>query len=123
LGAFLLCSFWLVDTWLGKAGSRRRRRSSSRSAIGRPRLGLLAEQIDPASGAFLGNFPEAFGHIGVISSGVNLAIEVSERDPSCPPGWAAQAAGLPRRGGAVVAPGQLPLSSIAPEARMGSRRW
>jgi alpha,alpha-trehalase len=36
-------------------------------------LGLLAEQVDPGSGAFLGNFPQAFSHIGVISSGVNLA--------------------------------------------------
>ena len=33
----------------------------------------LPEQIDPASGAFLGNYPQAFSHIGVISSGVNLA--------------------------------------------------
>lgn len=35
-------------------------------------LGLLPEQIDPGSGAFLGNFPQAFSHIGVISSGINL---------------------------------------------------
>jgi pentatricopeptide repeat protein len=36
-------------------------------------LGLLPEQIDPSSGAFLGNYPQAFSHIGLISSGVNLA--------------------------------------------------
>jgi GH15 family glucan-1,4-alpha-glucosidase len=36
-------------------------------------LGLLPEEIDPGSGAFLGNYPQAFSHIGVISSGVNLA--------------------------------------------------
>ncbi|HWK80515.1 MAG TPA: glycoside hydrolase family 15 protein, partial [Thermomicrobiales bacterium] len=35
-------------------------------------LGLLPEEIDPASGAFLGNFPQAFSHIGLISTGVNL---------------------------------------------------
>jgi len=35
-------------------------------------LGLLPEQIDPATGAFLGNYPQAFSHIGVISSGVTL---------------------------------------------------
>ena len=34
-----------------------------------------------------------------------------------------QAPGLPRRGGSVVAPGHRPLSSMAPTARMGSRRW
>jgi GH15 family glucan-1,4-alpha-glucosidase len=36
-------------------------------------MGLLPEEIDPGSGAFLGNYPQAFSHIGVISSGVNLA--------------------------------------------------
>jgi hypothetical protein len=36
-------------------------------------LGLLPEQIDPGSGAFLGNYPQAFSHIGLISSAVNLA--------------------------------------------------
>jgi alpha,alpha-trehalase len=36
-------------------------------------LGLLAEEIDPTSGAFLGNFPQAFSHVGVISSGWALA--------------------------------------------------
>jgi GH15 family glucan-1,4-alpha-glucosidase len=36
-------------------------------------LGLLSEEIDPATGSFLGNYPQAFSHIGVIASGVNLA--------------------------------------------------
>jgi pentatricopeptide repeat protein len=36
-------------------------------------VGLLPEEIDPASGAFLGNYPQAFSHIGVIASGVNLS--------------------------------------------------
>jgi GH15 family glucan-1,4-alpha-glucosidase len=36
-------------------------------------LGLLSEQIDPSTGAFIGNFPQAFSHIGVIASGVTLA--------------------------------------------------
>jgi GH15 family glucan-1,4-alpha-glucosidase len=35
-------------------------------------LGLLPEQIDPGTGAFLGNFPQAFSHVGLISSAVNL---------------------------------------------------
>ncbi|HEX5882791.1 MAG TPA: glycoside hydrolase family 15 protein, partial [Actinomycetota bacterium] len=42
------------------------------SLRGRP-LGLLPEQIDPSTGAFLGNYPQAFSHVGPISSGVNLA--------------------------------------------------
>lgn len=36
-------------------------------------LGLLPEEIDPTTGSFLGNYPQAFSHIGVIASGVNLA--------------------------------------------------
>nr|WP_245665101.1 glycoside hydrolase family 15 protein [Nocardia sienata] len=34
---------------------------------------MLSEQTDPSTGAFMGNFPQAFSHIGVIASGVNLA--------------------------------------------------
>jgi GH15 family glucan-1,4-alpha-glucosidase len=36
-------------------------------------LGLLPEQIDPSTGAFLGNYPQAFSHVGLVSSGVTLA--------------------------------------------------
>ena len=35
-------------------------------------LGLLPEEIDPSTGAFLGNHPQAFSHVGVVSSGMNL---------------------------------------------------
>jgi GH15 family glucan-1,4-alpha-glucosidase len=41
-------------------------------------LGLLPEQIDPGSGAFLGNYPQAFSHIGLISSGVNLSRQITK---------------------------------------------
>lgn len=36
-------------------------------------LGLLSEQINPSTGEFMGNFPQAFSHIGIIAGGVNLA--------------------------------------------------
>jgi GH15 family glucan-1,4-alpha-glucosidase len=36
-------------------------------------LGLFAEEIEPATGAHLGNFPQAFSHIGVINAAVSLA--------------------------------------------------
>jgi alpha,alpha-trehalase len=72
-GAFLLCSFWLVDN-LAYQGRLDEAMELYESLCARANpVGLLAEQVDPGSGAFLGNFPQAFSHIGVISSGVNLA--------------------------------------------------
>jgi alpha,alpha-trehalase len=71
-GAFLLCSFWLVDN-LARQGRLDEAWDLYESLCSRAGpLGLLPEQIDPDSGAFLGNYPQAFSHVGVISSGVNL---------------------------------------------------
>jgi len=78
-GAFLLCSFWLVDN-LALQGRIDEAAELYDSLCSRANpLGLLPEQIDPASGAFLGNYPQAFSHIGVISSGFNLARETQRR--------------------------------------------
>jgi GH15 family glucan-1,4-alpha-glucosidase len=72
-GAFLLCSFWLVDN-LAKQGRLDQALELYDSLCARAgTLGLLPEEIDPSTGAFLGNYPQAFSHIGVIASGVNLA--------------------------------------------------
>jgi pentatricopeptide repeat protein len=72
-GAFLLCSFWLVDN-LAKQGRLDEALELYDSLCARAgTLGLLPEEIDPSTGAFLGNYPQAFSHIGVIASGVNLA--------------------------------------------------
>jgi GH15 family glucan-1,4-alpha-glucosidase len=78
-GAFLLCSFWLVDN-LAKQGRLDEAMELYESLCGRAgTLGLLPEEIDPSTGAFLGNYPQAFSHIGVISSAVNLARESERR--------------------------------------------
>ena len=72
-GAFLLCSFWLVEN-LSLQGRLDEAEALFESLCARVNpLGLLPEQIDPASGAFLGNFPQAFSHVGLIASGVRLA--------------------------------------------------
>jgi GH15 family glucan-1,4-alpha-glucosidase len=72
-GAFLLCSFWLVDN-LVHQGRREEAEQLYASLCARASpLGLLSEQIDPSTGELTGNFPQAFSHIGVIASGVTLA--------------------------------------------------
>lgn len=72
-GAFVLCTFWLVDA-LALSGRLDEAYRIFDGLAGRVNhVGLLAEQIDPHSGAFLGNFPQAFSHIGLINSALYLA--------------------------------------------------
>jgi GH15 family glucan-1,4-alpha-glucosidase len=72
-GAFVLCSFWLVEN-LARQGRFEQASELYSSLCARAStLGLLPEQIDPTSGEFCGNFPQAFSHIGVIAGGVTLA--------------------------------------------------
>jgi GH15 family glucan-1,4-alpha-glucosidase len=65
-GTFVICSFWLVHC-LAHAGELERAEALFDELAGYANdLGLLAEEIDPASGQQLGNFPQAFSHIGLI---------------------------------------------------------
>jgi GH15 family glucan-1,4-alpha-glucosidase len=69
---FAICSFWLVDN-LVLAGQVERGRTLFERLLGYLNdVGLLAEQIDPASGEHVGNFPQAFSHLGLISSALQL---------------------------------------------------
>ena len=65
-GAFTLCSFWLVQVLnhVGRRGEALRMFSELLTYANH--LGLFAEMIDPRSGLALGNFPQAFTHIGLI---------------------------------------------------------
>ena len=72
-GAFLLCSFWLVDNLTGQGRLEEAHDLYDRLCARASETGLLAEEVDPGTGAFLGNFPQAFSHVGVISSGWALA--------------------------------------------------
>jgi GH15 family glucan-1,4-alpha-glucosidase len=72
-GAFVLCSFWLVEN-LARQGKLDEAAELYGSLCARASsVGLLPEQINPSSGEFSGNFPQAFSHIGVIAGGVRLA--------------------------------------------------
>ncbi|WAZ23889.1 glycoside hydrolase family 15 protein [Streptomyces cinnabarinus] len=72
-GAFVLCSFWLVDNLIGQGRIDEAEELYASLCARASPLGLLSEQIDPSTGAFMGNFPQAFSHIGITASGVNLA--------------------------------------------------
>ncbi len=76
-GAFLLCTFWLAQA-LARAGQPVRARAVfERAAAFVNEVGLLAEEVDPVSGELLGNFPQAFSHIGLVNAA--WAISESER--------------------------------------------
>jgi alpha,alpha-trehalase len=67
-GTFLLCTFWLAQA-LALAGLPRRARRVFERAVGYANdLGLLAEEVDEATGELLGNFPQAFSHIGLVNA-------------------------------------------------------
>lgn len=71
-GAFLACSFWLVDAYAMIGRLDDARALFDRLLAIRNDLGLLAEEFDPTSGQLVGNFPQAFSHIGLINSASNL---------------------------------------------------
>ncbi|WP_369069125.1 glycoside hydrolase family 15 protein [Kineococcus terrestris] len=72
-GAFLLCSFWWADN-LVHSGRLDDGVQLFESLLARTNhVGLLPEQVDAGTGAFLGNFPQAFSHIGLVSTAVNIA--------------------------------------------------
>ncbi|HYZ19108.1 MAG TPA: glycoside hydrolase family 15 protein, partial [Gaiellaceae bacterium] len=69
---FAICSFWLVEC-LARAGQVERARALFERLLGFCNdVGLLAEEIDPHTGEMLGNFPQAFSHLGIINAAAAL---------------------------------------------------
>ncbi|MDQ6644712.1 MAG: glycoside hydrolase family 15 protein, partial [Chloroflexota bacterium] len=67
-GTFLLCTFWLAQAQ-AQAGEVERARATFEQAVAYANdVGLLAEEVDPATGELLGNFPQAFSHIGLVNA-------------------------------------------------------
>ena len=76
-GAFAMCSFWIADFLARGGGSvEDAHRAFARTTQYANGLGLYAEEIDPRTGGALGNFPQAFTHVGLI----NAALSIAERD-------------------------------------------
>ncbi len=72
-GAFLLCTFWLADNLALQGRNDEAVEVFQRLLSIRNDLGLLSEEYDPVAGRLLGNFPQAFSHIGLINTARNLA--------------------------------------------------
>ena len=71
-GAFVICSFWLVDNLALRGDVEPARELFERLCGYANDVGLLAEQIDSRTGQQLGNFPQAFSHVGLIEAALNL---------------------------------------------------
>ncbi len=78
-GAFLICSFWLCDNHALRGDLAEATRQFERLSATSNDLGLFSEEWDAASGALLGNFPQAFTHIALISTAHNLERAGSDR--------------------------------------------
>jgi GH15 family glucan-1,4-alpha-glucosidase len=87
-GAFLPCSFWLVQALAasGRVGEAKALFADLRGRIGP--LGLLPEEIDPVTGAFAGNFPQALSHAALLQAALALDRPLDEPDAHTLAGWA-----------------------------------
>ena len=79
-GGFVLCGFWLAEV-LALTGRLDEALEVFTNHIGAANhLGLLAEEVDPSSGAPLGNYPQGFSHIGLIQAAARLDLALRMRD-------------------------------------------
>jgi GH15 family glucan-1,4-alpha-glucosidase len=74
-GAFLACSFGLVDNYILQGRYAEARKLFARLLSRCNDVGLLAEEFDPLTGRMLGNFPQAYSHVGLINCALNLSRE------------------------------------------------
>ena len=82
-GSFLLCTFWLAQAQALAGEVQRARETFERAAAFVNDLGLLAEEVDGSTGELLGNFPQAFSHVGLVTAA--WAIAQAEQGQTPPP--------------------------------------
>ena len=79
-GAFLACSFWLADNYLMLGRKADAVRLFNRLKRHANDVGLFAEEYDPTDKRMLGNFPQAFSHVALINTALNLMQEESRKN-------------------------------------------
>lgn len=84
-GAFVLCSFWLVDVLVLCGRVEEAREVFVHLLELASPLGLFAEEFDPEENVQLGNFPQAYSHIGLINSALYLGEARGREPPSAEP--------------------------------------
>ncbi|AZM87784.1 glycoside hydrolase family 15 protein [Streptomyces sp. W1SF4] len=72
-GTFLACSFWMVDALHMTGRTKEARELFEKLLAVRNDVGLLAEEYDTRSGRQLGNFPQAFSHVGLVNTAIALS--------------------------------------------------
>lgn len=81
-GAFLACSFWLADAYIVSGREAEARELFERLIALRNDVGLLSEEYDPVQRRFLGNFPQAFSHVALVTTAFNLSRHVEQPHPA-----------------------------------------
>ncbi len=79
-GAFVLCGFWLAEVLAMAGRIDEAQQVFVAHAEASNHLGLLAEQIEPRSRTLLGNFPQAFSHLGLINAAARIDLALRLRD-------------------------------------------
>jgi len=77
-GKFLACSFWLADNYVLQGRHEDAVRMFERLLNIRNDVGLLSEEYDPVAKRQLGNFPQAFSHVGLVNTAFNLSRNISQ---------------------------------------------
>jgi GH15 family glucan-1,4-alpha-glucosidase len=80
-GAFLVCTFWLAHAYALAGELERAREVFERVAGSANDVGLLSEEVDPATGEQLGNFPQSLSHIGLVNAARAIAIAEEQVAP------------------------------------------
>ena len=79
-GAFLACSFWLADAYVLLGRHDEARQLFERLLALRNDVGLLAEEYDPRAERLVGNFPQAFSHVALVNTALNLSRSAGPAD-------------------------------------------